>query len=143
VRVDPLSPVLAPYAKREMVQCVLAGICAFEGYKGSRPPPAALPFPQPFFPPAPSSSSRLAPCPPTRCRSVSAMQATTSILAPCVAWPRPIPLHDPDRVPIHYWSSRTPAAAAATSRSRSRTLPIVKMPHQQPCLNLRPADPAV
>jgi hypothetical protein len=48
----------------------------------------------------------------------------------------PIPLLDSDRVPAYCWSSRTPAVAA--SRSRSNTLPIVKMPHQQPC----PESPA-
>jgi hypothetical protein len=57
-------------------------------------PLAALPFPQPLFPPAPSSSSRLALCPPTRCRSVLAMQVTAPILpleSPAAPHPPPRP----------------------------------------------------
>ena len=107
---------------------------AFEGYI------AALPFPQPFFPPAPSSSSRLALCPPTRCRSVSAMQATAPLRPLESPGRAPSPSATRTGCPTHYWSSRTPAVATTTLRSRSNTLPIVKMPHQQPCLNLRPAN---
>ena len=97
VRVNPLSLVLAPLWQSTLnakwFSVSWQGSAAFEGYKGAVPL-AALPFPQPLFPPAPSSSSRLALCPPTRCRSVLAMQVTAPILpleSPAAPHPPPRP----------------------------------------------------
>jgi hypothetical protein len=110
---------------------------AFEGYKGAVPPLAALPFPQPFFPFTPVSFVKTCSMPADTVPQCLSHAGNCTNPSPRVAWPRPI-LLDPDRVPTHYWSSRTPAVAI--SRSRSHTLPIVKMPHQQPCLNLWSTD---
>jgi hypothetical protein len=68
---------------------------AFEGYKGAVPlSPLCHPLNR-SFPSAPSSSSRLAPCPPTRCRSVSAMQATAPNPSPSSTQTRYLPTTGP------------------------------------------------
>src|SRR5207244_330349 len=81
VRVHPRSLVLAPYAKREVGSvCLGRYLPLLKGIKEPPPPRRfAIPLNRSFLLP-PSSSSRLALCPPTRCRSVSAMQATAPIL---------------------------------------------------------------